>query len=185
MRLELIAEGVEVAPLMDSIEAHPYLWSLETIRQDFLGSPHHDTQCIMFMGPEDLTFEAWQGTTIVEPNRSAIDPIAKDYYDTMADVDSMIDAFDIGYTMAVSLKAGGVVDEHIDEGIYAQYYDRYHLVLKSEEGNMFYNEDESVWMKEGELWKFDHRAMHYVENNSASDRWHLIIDATTGDKVCD
>ena len=179
MRLELIAEGIDVSPLVRLLENKPYLWDLETARQDYPGSAHHDTKCLIFRGPREFTMESWMGSHIAEwslvtsgPSHAALSEVTRPVHD-------ILNTKEVGYIMAVSLKAGGHVDLHIDEGVYAEYYDRYHLVLKSEEGNRFYNEDESVWMQEGELWRFDHRSVHYVENNSASDRWHLIIDATT------
>jgi hypothetical protein len=183
-----IAKDIDVNKFISTLEGDPTLWDSHTIRQDLKGSAHHDTKCVIFRGPVryrypfEITMEEWQSKTHAKyyDVENYFGPI---YHDLMSEVLGIIGATEIGYVMAVSLQALGHIDKHIDEGAYADYYDRYHLVLKSDMGNLFINEDERVWMKEGELWKFNHRVMHYLLNLSTADRWHLIIDAKVGEGV--
>ena len=56
----------------------------------------------------------------------------------------------------------------------ADYYDRMHYVVSGECD--FTCGDETVHMRQGEAWWFNHRLMHSVVNNGAEDRVHLIID---------
>ena len=83
---------------------------------------------------------------------------------------------DLSRAKLVQLPPGHKVLPHIDRGEYYKVRDRFHLVLKSEPGNVLNAGDESQWMKPGELWWFDNKAMHDAENASASPRVHFIFD---------
>lgn len=61
----------------------------------------------------------------------------------------------------------------------AKYYERYHLVLQSGPGAVFYCAGESVYMAPGEVWWFNNQLEHSVENNSRFDRIHLVCDIRT------
>lgn len=82
----------------------------------------------------------------------------------------------IGRVVISKLKPGCKVYPHPDEGGYAHGYDRTHIVLSSDEGNMFYCANEQVHMQPGEYWLFNHELTHWVENNSTTDRIHIIVD---------
>ena len=51
--------GLAVQPIIDKLEALPELWNDITIRQDYPGSAHTDTECIFIRGPETLTPEKY------------------------------------------------------------------------------------------------------------------------------
>lgn len=76
----------------------------------------------------------------------------------------------------VRLMPHSVVYPHIDHGLYYAVRDRYHFVIMSFDGSWLKADDEEVVMREGELWRFNNKAMHESANNS--DRWriHLIFD---------
>ena len=46
-----IAEGLDVEPLLELLDAKPELWKEIQIRQQFTGSPHKDTESIYVRGP--------------------------------------------------------------------------------------------------------------------------------------
>lgn len=85
----------------------------------------------------------------------------------------------LGRVMINRLKAGGQVYPHADTPDHAQYWDRYHAVLKSGPGCNFRCGDEMVNMETGSVWWFQNALEHEVLNNSADDRIHLIIDIRT------
>ena len=74
----------------------------------------------------------------------------------------------------VHLLEGGVVDAHIDEGAYYADKDRFHLVLSGYYENVVamlsyrstFIEDEIELYSAGDLWWFDNKQMHHVENKS-------------------
>jgi len=61
----------------------------------------------------------------------------------------------------------------------AEFYDRYHIVLKSSPGTIFRCGDEQVYMAMGEVWWFNNLIEHEVLNNSIDDRIHLVVDIRT------
>jgi len=68
----------------------------------------------------------------------------------------------------VHLPPEGVVDSHIDEGEYYADKDRFHLVLSGYYNNIIMNEDirknDIEMYSAGDLWWFDNKSMHNVEN---------------------
>ncbi len=71
---------------------------------------------------------------------------------------------------------GGTIDRHRDEGKYAEHYQRFHIVLASEDGNVFQCGNQLQWMRPATAWWFDHRQEHDVTNGSNASRVHLIVD---------
>ena len=53
--LRRIAQGLNVQPLLDKIATKPSLWDEITIRQDYEGSAHHDTKCIILRGSKTFS----------------------------------------------------------------------------------------------------------------------------------
>ena len=50
-----IAQGLDVDPLLELIDAKPELWKEITARQKFTKSPHKDTECIYVRGALKMT----------------------------------------------------------------------------------------------------------------------------------
>ena len=83
---------------------------------------------------------------------------------------------ELGHVRVTDLSAGAEIPAHIDVGEYCAIRDRYHLVINSECGTLFTAGQETVTMRENELWWFDNKKMHRVKNLNASSRTHLIFD---------
>jgi len=170
-----LAVGIPVTELKEYLYKNPYLWRLNTIRQSFKDSPHIDTECIFVRGPSEFTASEYQGS--IDAQMFNIPEQLSDILkNTLSIADSVINAKELGYILIVNLLPGGEVFEHCDEGVYADYYDRYHLVVKSSDGNIFKVNGEEQIMREGDLWTFNHRAPHSVINYSPDDRIHIIFD---------
>ena len=60
--------------------------------------------------------------------------------------------------------------------MYYRIRDRLHLVLKSADGSPLTAADETVVMREGELWAFNNKVLHSAANPSEHSRAHLIFD---------
>lgn len=176
MNFERIDQGVDVAPLLAAINLQPDLWDEITIRQTYPGSAHHDTSCIFLRGPYAFTFAEYMGNTKAYdyPVMDALMPVI---HNVMRPILIDLGVTELGYVLVVRLKAGGEIDPHIDEGAYADHYERFHLVLTSEPGNEFTVADQTVHMAPGDLWWFNHKRLHSVVNGSAHERIHVIFDA--------
>lgn len=175
MRFDLVAAGLNVAPLLHSIEARPHLWDEITVRQDYPGSAHRDTRCIWVRGPLEIT-EHSVFNDLVAVDYPAVGALGSPLRTLLDDVQRLTQAREIGRVLIVSLAPGGAIDRHRDEGAYAGHYSRVHVPLQSDAGNLFEVEDEVEHMQPGELWWFNHRREHEVRNDSYRERWHVIVD---------
>lgn len=180
----LLANGLDVAPLLAEINANRSLWREETARQDYPGSAHKYTEAI---------FLRWCKGKSVEAAFHEIEAFDCHAMDVFTSTHALIDqasarvgAWEVGRVLLVSLEPGAVIYPHSDEGVYADYYERFHICLQSEEGNAFLTETaadrgEYVHMKPGELWFFNHKAKHMLMNASKKPRIHLIVDLVAPD----
>jgi hypothetical protein len=166
-----LVTGVDVAPALEELNAHPELWTLITVRQAYAESAHADTETIVLRGPDTLEglFE----------NLECINfPVFDQLMETrtlVRDVAEFIHAREVGRVMLVRLKEGGWIRPHIDEGAYARYFARFHLPLQTNEACRFKCGEEITHMAPGELWWFNHQQKHSVVNRGGS-RIHLIMD---------
>jgi GNAT superfamily N-acetyltransferase len=167
---------LDVGPMLDALEARPELWGEITARQEAPGSPHHDTESIWLRGPRELTLES-VFNDLMAVDYLSMHELAGDVYPLVAPVLRQLGSTALGRVMIVKLKPGGFIDPHEDTGRYAKAFSRFHLVLKSDPGNVFTCDGESVHMQPGELWWFNHRGEHQVRNDSATERIHIIFDA--------
>jgi Aspartyl/Asparaginyl beta-hydroxylase len=170
---ELLSKGLDVTPLTEALARQPELWLDETTRQDYAGSAHKDTQSIFLRWCKSLDVNA-AFTEIPAFDLSAMGKL-REAHELINYTIHRAGGLQLGRVLIVSLRSGGVITPHSDEGVYADYYERFHIALKSEDCH-FYCGDESVQMKTGELWWFNHKETHQVKNLGTEDRLHLIID---------
>lgn len=179
MNISMIASGFNVAPTLTAIGRQTDLWREKTFRQEYAGSAHSDTETIYLRWAPKDTREDIQGS-ITSNNLPAMSllPEAKLLIlKALRKIKSKI----LGRVIIVSLKAHGSVDEHIDEGKYADHFERFHVCLLAD-GAEFYVRSadgavESAKIKPGELWWFNHKAPHWAKNQTDKPRIHMIIDA--------
>jgi GNAT superfamily N-acetyltransferase len=162
---------------LQELDVRPDLWKQITARQDFPGSDHKDTETIYLRGPKHMDVPADYMKV-----GNAVDYLGnlgelQDCADLMRQALEAIGADELGYVMVVKLKAGGVVTPHIDEGPYSDHFTRFHLVLSTNEFCKFSSGLEVCHLKAGELWQFDHKAIHNFMNAGDTDRIHIIFDA--------
>lgn len=167
---------LDVGPMLDALRERAHLWHEITARQEAPGSPHHDTECIWLRGPRALNLDS-VFNDVVAVDYPPMTELAGAIYPLVAPVLRVLGSTRLGRVLIVSLKPGGVIDAHEDQGRYAKTYSRFHLVLKSEPGNSFTCDGETVHMAPGELWWFNHRGEHSVRNDSDQERIHVIFDA--------
>lgn len=173
-----LAENIDCSSALKELEDKKWMWDEFTLRSHLQGSPHHDTKCIPLRGPEFLTLPAiFNEIEALETGYSEMLPQCNIL---LFGVLASLPSYELGRVMIVDLLPGGHIDRHWDDGTYAAYYERMHLVMDSHEGNVFFCGDEHVEMKTGELWTFKHLEEHEVFNNSDKSRIHMIIDFKLG-----
>ena len=176
---EPLAHVCDISPAiivraMEEIRRNWYLWDEVTHRQDYPGSAHAPTKAIYLRWAAEWTpasiFESlsaeWCDSSAILTQTTAI----------VRAVLEAVGAMELGRVMLVNLQPGGRIVPHWDAGLYADYFDRFHVSIQSDEGNAFAVDDAKVHMAEGEAWWFNHQLEHTVHNGSQQDRIHLIID---------
>lgn len=178
--LQRIASGIDVGPLLAALDSKPYLWKEITERQTTPGTYHQDTESVFLRWAQSRSIQA-VFTEIPVVDYPALEelPEARELIGLIAGI---LGTDQIGRVILAKLKVGGYIAPHIDEGDYADHYERFHLVVLSEEGNLFLVgvpdlEGEFAKMKPSELWWFNHKEPHWVTNLSEAPRIHMIVDA--------
>lgn len=167
-----ITAGLPVQAVLDAIK--PAMWAEVTLRQQFPGTAHADTETIYLRGPR--SFAAAQDDLTSIPFPASSEPAMQAACEAVL-ADIPLEFCEVGRAMLVSLKPGGRIERHADEGAYAQRFSRFHVALQSDEGNVFTVGTIGFHMKPGDCWWFQHRVPHEVRNDSERPRIHLIFDA--------
>lgn len=176
-----IAEGCNVAPLLSQIKAHHELWNAYGLRKRG-GSPHTEMSDIWVryndvarLDPTNPRAFNNEHVPVWYPAWDVLTELHPIIYSLMSPLEGQM----IGGILITKIPPGGGIAPHTDEGWHVNYFDKFYLSLKSEPGaNFVCDHDgvvESLNPKPGEIWRFDNRKRHWVENKSDSDRITAII----------
>jgi hypothetical protein len=172
-----LADGLDVDPVLRRLKARPELWDDITIRQEFPGTCHADTKTIYLRAPSQFTIEGYQ-ESLDSVDYWILSELAPDVVHLMRHaLLDVVKAKEIGRVMIVSLKPGGKVLTHIDEGKYAEHFTRFHLCLTGSPDATMTVGGETMSFQPGEVWSFNHRVEHSACNLGTDARIHIIFDA--------
>ena len=173
-----IAEGLDVEPLLELLDAKPELWKEIDIRQKFTNSPHKDTESIYVRGPLKLSayYVLWDTGSYDYPCMEYLKPAL---VPLMRPILEQLEVKEMGRVLIVNLKPSGHVIKHNDQGTYADHYSRFHLVLRSNQWCSQTCGDQMQKFEAGEVWWFNHKKLHTADNVGMTDRVHLIFDCVT------
>lgn len=181
-----ISENNNLISALNVVQRHDdEWWNLDTVRTGFDGSPHAQADDIL------LRSCVTSGRSLMEMHGDleATDRETLLYLPELKkvalDLMRFIGGTRLGRMVITRLRPGDKITPHADEGPYAAYYSRYHVVLQGLPGSVFHCGDEAVQMLTGEIWWFNHRVEHFVVNNSKDDRIHLIVDAHVDEQRAD
>ena len=170
-----LAEGVDTGPLLAELDAEPDLWLADTSRQRKVRCQRH-TRNIFLRSPRKPLPPGAKNANDVHESRvtraAAKFPRALAFCEAVAGDRGAA----LGRATLVALLPGSRVYPHVDAGAYYRVRDRLHLVLRSAEGSPLSAGEETVVMREGELWAFDNKVRHWAHNPSEEPRVHLIFD---------
>ena len=173
-----IFEGLDVVPLLAALGRKQHLWNANTLRTQFPGSPHAETDDIWLLFnnvPEDETAVIDDIAVRPYPAWAELPQARHLVFDLMRRVEGM----QLGRVMITRLPPGKTIPEHADQGAPATYYQRHQIALQTLPGCVFNIGEEVVQFSMGECWWIDNRQPHSVVNNSADDRIVLIVDVHT------
>tara|TARA_B100000405_G_scaffold56253_2_gene38050 strand:- start:99 stop:674 length:576 start_codon:yes stop_codon:yes gene_type:complete len=170
-----IAEGLDVKPLLQLLDAKPELWKEIEARQKFTNSPHKDTETIYVRGPLKMSqyYVLWDTGSYDYPCMEYLKPAL---VPLMRPILEQLGVEDMGRVLIVNLKPCGHVTKHIDQGTYADHYQRFHLVLRSNQHCFQTSGSELQRFEVGDVWYMNNKQLHTAHNVGDTERIHIIFD---------
>ncbi len=179
----LLAQGIDVTPLLLAIKRRSELWKEDTYLRDFPQGPFQQIETIMLRFPEKRGIDALAESQDANSTYDQQESIDYPPYAVLHEARPMVMALmtrvggeRLGRVMINKIAPGGVIYPHVDTKLFTDYYKRFHIVLESQPGVVFRSGDEHTYMATGEVWWFDNSQEHEVINNSGGDRIHMVID---------
>ena len=166
---------VATQPLLAELHAAPEMWRLDTSRQRKVRCQRNTENIFLRAAKKPLPRGAKNANDVQE---SRLIWTAASFPETLNFCESIAASVGghLGRATLVALLPGTRVFPHVDTGAYYRIRDRYHLVLESRNGSPLTAGDETVAMREGELWIFNNKVRHSARNRSEQPRIHLIFD---------
>ena len=175
--MQIIGEGVNVAPIYWKLLQHPELWNRNLARTECTDSPHH--------GLDDI----W--ARYGDPER-AKDGLAHDsYWYPEADIlglrpyclDLMryVGGVELGGVLLTRIPPGKMCKPHVDPGWHARRYEKFLVQITSAPGQFFCFEGEQYETKPGDVAWFDNQYLHWVTNDTPYERVSMIVCIRKGD----
>lgn len=172
-----IRSGIDVAPLLAQIEAHPELWDQRRERTS-PESPHHGVSdlWVRYRAPVELKEPkdfAEPHFAVFYPAWSVLSAIKPIVFDLMA----RVEAVHLGGILITKIPAGGQVKPHHDRGgWHAEFFTtKVYVGLKSNPQCINRCENEEIVIGAGDAVIFNNLLTHSVENNGPTDRITAII----------
>lgn len=190
-----IAEGVDVLPLLLAIQRQSHLWQEDTFLRHYPQGPFGEVETIFLRFPVKLDLTRIKDQAKKEHKLDLYKQNRLPGYDQHESIDypsyallpearplimalmTRVGGTRLGRVMINKVNPGGRIFRHSDSPEHCRYWNnRLHIVLQSAPGNDFECDGEHIWMRQGEVWWFDHSKEHEVVNNSAEARIHVIVD---------
>lgn len=185
----LVSENVELADSLSTFlndESNKKLWAINTVRQKMTHALRH-TESISLRKLNETALQGLINKTIVwnqvlETKDTDILTKFKIFQQAVEWIHtSLLNAganrVEFGRIFFSNHHASTSIDEHIDEGAYFDYYDRFHFCVTSNENNIFKIRDQECILNKGGLFWVNNHVPHSLRNNNDVDRINLIVDA--------
>lgn len=175
----MLATGVDVAPLALALKQQPHLWNADRERTGFAASPHSDADDIWLRYNDARPYrESGDFSTFSDPHEAVWYPAAYALPQIRPIVFALmarVEGERLGGVLITRIPPGGRIAPHTDSSWHVDTFEKYYVSIESAPGALFICEDEQINPNPGDVYWFDNRRMHSVENNSTSDRITLIV----------
>jgi mannose-6-phosphate isomerase-like protein (cupin superfamily)/L-amino acid N-acyltransferase YncA len=164
---------LDVAPLLARLAEHPDLW-VSGLRAQYPGSAHAAADTIFLRWTEEMTIDAAfnELESIDTPAAHALMPELAALTGQLVRAAGEVES--VGRCILARLAHGAAIPPHIDEGLYADYFDRFHVCLSGR--SRFTCGGESIVVSPGQAFWFNRKRPHDVVAEASSERVHLILD---------
>lgn len=172
-----IIEGIDVAPVLAQLAAHPDLWDRDPERTALPDSPHAQASdiWIRFRAKSELTEPAKYG----EPHFAEFYPA---WYELTAlrpivfRVMARMQAVYLGGILITRIPAGAKILPHVDRGWHPEFMNaKAYVIFQANERCINRCEDEAVIMRPGEAWLFNNLVTHSVDNDGDEERLVMVM----------
>jgi len=165
----------DTTSIISELDAAPEMWLVDTSRQRKVRCQRHTQNIYLRAARKPLPPGAKNANDVHE---SRVLRSAARFPQTLELCESIArqQGARLGRAALVTLLPQSRVYPHIDHGAYYRVRDRYHIVVKSAQGSPLKAGDETVVMRESELWVFNNKVRHSARNSSSEPRIHLIFD---------
>lgn len=175
--IELLPLRYDVAQAAKELD-RPDIWNLYRHRLDRYGSPHTDVSDIWCrfnpienLGDDAAAFFNGPHESSWYPVMSKLPAVRDLTYRLFADVQGG----QLGGVLITKIPPGGEVKPHTDAGWHASRYQKFAIQIKGNKDQAFCFEDCEVSAGPGECYTFDNSRLHWVRNDSDSERITLIV----------
>jgi hypothetical protein len=174
-----VAEGVDVKPLLAEIDANADLWGQFGWRKNIPGGPHSGMTDIWVRYNDIRPFEACGDFAGFNSEHESVWYPA--YYRLPAlkgiifPLMTLVEGERLGGVLITRIPPCAGIGAHRDAGWHVNHYDKFYVSLKSAPGAHFHSGDELICPVPGDVYRFDNRLEHWVENRSTEDRVTLIV----------
>lgn len=174
---QYLATGLDVNPLLISLNDNKDLWNQFPVRTMHEGTAHSDASDILIR----FNRLSEKIKKIADDNECYWYPAASELpvLPYINELFSQVMGDRIGRVIITSLPPGGEITSHSDYGAPVEYYQRFHITIQNASGSVFYCGDESITASAGDVFIFDNSKEHRVVNNSSVDRITMIVDIRT------
>lgn len=171
MKIDRIAQGLNVAPIYWALQAHPDLWNQHTARTEDPASPHH--------GLDDIWARYGEAERAIDgqPHDAKWYPAA-DMLGIKAmchDLMRAVEGVELGGVLITRIQPGKEVKPHTDPGWHARRYEKYGVQITSAPGQQFCFEGEALETRPGDVFWFDNQYTHWVMNPTNYERVTMIV----------
>lgn len=175
-RFAKIGQGLDTAPILEQIGAHPELWDEITYRKQLAEHAEMSDIWLRYRPLEDVQKE----TFFPGPFFCAYYPAwwkLPSIHPVVNWLKMRVDATYLGAILITRIPPGGRIKPHNDAGMWhADFHNaKVYIPLITNAQCVNYAEDESVVMGTGEFWLFDNLCTHSLENRGNTDRISLIV----------
>jgi quercetin dioxygenase-like cupin family protein len=171
VRIERIAQGLNVAPIHWALQEHPELWNEQRSRTEDPASPHHGLDDIWarYGNPEHAVngqphdARWWPSADVLGIKSMCLDLMRA------------VEGVELGGVLITRIAPGKCVKPHTDPGWHARRYEKYGVQITSAPGQQFCFEGEELETRPGDVFWFDNSHLHWVTNPTQYERVTMIV----------